>query len=289
MPSNQTNDLELPAPVHALIALLTGVFCGEAVIARDAVANTIERLAAKLRGELITEGQPMNMAILAERVGAKLVWIGALPSAYRDRDGESIGPNHWVSIVDGRPLAVVAGDGGGEGEGATFLRGYLTELGLAEAIGVELLTRCGIPLERAAHHDLAEVGRRLVGAILIPREEVERLFPEDFRATCTEDDSVNERACELAERFSVTLDTALNRVCFLLEDVRPSWCSMNRYHISSRITGVVFGEYEGEVVADAIEAYARDAGYRSICELCATLGQDEETGLAELHVVEVVR
>lgn len=215
-------DIEIPTSVHFLIAFLTGMFGGDSVIAREAVANTIERLAAKLRAELISEGQPMSMAILAERVGVKLVRIGALPPVYLDSTGDPIGPHQWVSVVDGKPLAVVAHEG--EGEGADFFREYLAEYGLAEAIGVELLTRCGIPLERAVRRDLCEVGRRLVGAMMIPREEVERLFPEDFRASCVEDDAVNERALELAERYGVMHDFASDRVCYLLDDVRPSWC-----------------------------------------------------------------
>lgn len=62
---------------------------------------------------------------------------------------------------------------------------------------------------------------------------------------------------------------------------------MSCYRISSRSTGVVFGEYEGELIADAIEAYAHDAGYSSFAALCEALGTTEDDATNHLRVVEV--
>jgi hypothetical protein len=63
---------------------------------------------------------------------------------------------------------------------------------------------------------------------------------------------------------------------------------MQTYRISSRATGTILGDYRGELIADAIEAYARDAGYRSFADLCATLGVTDDEATNDLRVVEVV-
>ena len=44
---------------------------------------------------------------------------------------------------------------------------------------------------------------------------------------------------------------------------------MNTYRISNPISGTILGTYEGETSEAALEAMARDAGYRDYAECCA--------------------
>lgn len=41
----------------------------------------------------------------------------------------------------------------------------------------------------------------------------------------------------------------------------------NRYQIENTLSGVVFGVYEGDTEAEALDALARDAGYRDNAEV----------------------
>ena len=63
---------------------------------------------------------------------------------------------------------------------------------------------------------------------------------------------------------------------------------MTSYTISSRSTGLEFGTYQGETTWDAVEAYARDAGYPNFAALCDALGQTEDEATDDLRVVEAV-
>jgi hypothetical protein len=42
---------------------------------------------------------------------------------------------------------------------------------------------------------------------------------------------------------------------------------MNRYQIENTASGVVFGIYEGETEREALDALARDAGYKDHAEV----------------------
>lgn len=55
------------------------------------------------------------------------------------------------------------------------------------------------------------------------------------------------------------------------------------YRISSRETGLVLGEYQAESPEAALDAMARDAGYRDHAHACETT----ETDGSELVVEEV--
>jgi hypothetical protein len=63
--------------------------------------------------------------------------------------------------------------------------------------------------------------------------------------------------------------------------------TVQTYRISSRSTGLVFGDYPGALVSDALDAYARDAGYRDFEGLCDALGMTEDAATDDLRVVEV--
>lgn len=45
--------------------------------------------------------------------------------------------------------------------------------------------------------------------------------------------------------------------------------NMARYQIENTISGVVLGVYEGASKADALDAMARDCGYRDYADCCA--------------------
>lgn len=47
------------------------------------------------------------------------------------------------------------------------------------------------------------------------------------------------------------------------------------YRISNTTTGHIFGEYEGEDMDDALDTYAKDAGYADYDDLTDTLGGDD--------------
>jgi len=51
--------------------------------------------------------------------------------------------------------------------------------------------------------------------------------------------------------------------------------------------GTEMGTYEGTDADAAVEAYARDAGYKSASDAATSLGQSVESFRAELRVVEV--
>lgn len=62
---------------------------------------------------------------------------------------------------------------------------------------------------------------------------------------------------------------------------------MTSYEISGRATGHILGTYEGETVEEALDAMARDAGYRSYAAMADTLGQTVEQARADVRVTEV--
>ena len=43
---------------------------------------------------------------------------------------------------------------------------------------------------------------------------------------------------------------------------------MNRYLITNKASGAVLGVYQGTDAADALDCYARDAGYRDYDDAC---------------------
>jgi hypothetical protein len=43
---------------------------------------------------------------------------------------------------------------------------------------------------------------------------------------------------------------------------------MSRYLITNKTSGAVFGVYQGTDVDDALDCYARDAGYRDYSDAC---------------------
>lgn len=63
---------------------------------------------------------------------------------------------------------------------------------------------------------------------------------------------------------------------------------MTSYNISSRSTGLEFGTYQGETVAEALEAWAKDAQYASYADLCEALGKSEDEATDDLRVTEAV-
>ena len=67
---------------------------------------------------------------------------------------------------------------------------------------------------------------------------------------------------------------------------------MAKFEITSKVSGQVAGVYEGESEDDAIDAYARDAGYkdfRDACSICdpEDLDAEVEKCKSELFVIEV--
>ena len=43
---------------------------------------------------------------------------------------------------------------------------------------------------------------------------------------------------------------------------------MSKYEITNTISGVILGVYEGATEAEALDAMARDAGYRDYADCC---------------------
>lgn len=58
------------------------------------------------------------------------------------------------------------------------------------------------------------------------------------------------------------------------------------FRISNPASGLVLGIYEGDDKADALDTYARDAGYADFAAACAVTGDDPDTD-ADLKVEEV--
>lgn len=51
---------------------------------------------------------------------------------------------------------------------------------------------------------------------------------------------------------------------------------MTTYTITNKISGAHLGEYDGETAVDALDAMARDAGYRDIDEACEVVGAEDD-------------
>jgi hypothetical protein len=49
---------------------------------------------------------------------------------------------------------------------------------------------------------------------------------------------------------------------------------MTKYLIENKVSGATLGEYEGENEAEALEACARDAGYKSFADQNSVIGSD---------------
>ena len=49
---------------------------------------------------------------------------------------------------------------------------------------------------------------------------------------------------------------------------------MTKFIIESQISGLVAGEYEGNTREEALDAFARDAGYESFADACKITGED---------------
>lgn len=60
---------------------------------------------------------------------------------------------------------------------------------------------------------------------------------------------------------------------------------MKKFTISNPATGLTFGTYEGTTKREALNAYARDAGYKSFVDACEATGDDPERD-ADLKIVE---
>ena len=58
---------------------------------------------------------------------------------------------------------------------------------------------------------------------------------------------------------------------------------MSKFQIENTLSGIVFGEYEGETSAEALDAFARDAGYENFAAACEAAPVEE----GEILVTEV--
>lgn len=61
---------------------------------------------------------------------------------------------------------------------------------------------------------------------------------------------------------------------------------MKTWNITSRSTGLDFGDYEGETAKDAADSMALDCGYQSVDAAEEVIGHD---WYEDLRIVEVVR
>lgn len=59
-----------------------------------------------------------------------------------------------------------------------------------------------------------------------------------------------------------------------------------KFQIVNPTTGINLGTYEGATKAEALDAYARDAGYTSFADACEVTGDDPERD-AGLRVAEI--
>ena len=60
---------------------------------------------------------------------------------------------------------------------------------------------------------------------------------------------------------------------------------MLKFTISNPATGVTLGTYEAATKRDALDAMARDAGYKSFADACEVTGDDPDRD-ADLKIVE---
>lgn len=60
--------------------------------------------------------------------------------------------------------------------------------------------------------------------------------------------------------------------------------TMTSYNITARKSGHLFGAYEGATADEAVEAYARDAGYSDFEDLATSLSKSVEEAREELSV-----
>lgn len=61
---------------------------------------------------------------------------------------------------------------------------------------------------------------------------------------------------------------------------------MAKFQITNPVTGINLGTYEGATKTEALDAYARDAGYKSFADACEATGDDPERD-ADLRVTEI--
>lgn len=61
---------------------------------------------------------------------------------------------------------------------------------------------------------------------------------------------------------------------------------MTTWNITSRSTGMDFGNYDGETAHDAADAMALDCGYTSVADAEDVIGHD---WYEDLRIVEVIR
>lgn len=57
---------------------------------------------------------------------------------------------------------------------------------------------------------------------------------------------------------------------------------MATYSICNKVSGADLGFYEGDTEAEALDAYARDAGYSSFDAACAEVGGKDEIVIKEI-------
>lgn len=57
---------------------------------------------------------------------------------------------------------------------------------------------------------------------------------------------------------------------------------MSKYKISNRISGQTLGTYTGETCWEALDAMARDAGYRDYSQACQELGAYDDLIVSKL-------
>lgn len=63
---------------------------------------------------------------------------------------------------------------------------------------------------------------------------------------------------------------------------------MKKWKIENRVSGVNLGVYEGPTQGDALDAMARDAGYRDYAEACEVTGESIENEDLDITEIDVL-